>query len=167
MDVFFGVPLPAIMDRALQRHGEIHLSQPSLMTDYLGLDVSRPPFDDPRVRRAFVLATDRETLSYEIQRGSNPPATGGFLPPGMPGHSPGIGLPYDPDGARQLLAEAGYPKGSGFPVIDSLTARESLRNTYLQEQWREVLGVEITWEAHGANQVSRPAGPGAATHVSP
>jgi ABC-type oligopeptide transport system substrate-binding subunit/class 3 adenylate cyclase len=131
--------------------GEIYVPQPLLATGYLNLDVSRPPFDDPRVRRAFVLAIDRETLSYEIQWG-DAPATGGFIPPGMPGHSPGIGLLYDPDGARQLLAEAGYPKGSGFPAIDSLdtpdplAADESPRNTYLQEQWREVLGVEITWE---------------------
>jgi oligopeptide transport system substrate-binding protein len=145
VDILFGFPLLKTIDSALQRQGEIYVSQPALLTNYLGLDVSRPPFDDRRVRRAFALAIDRETLSYKDQWGTIP-ATGGFVPPGMPGHSPGIGLPYDPDGARQLLAEAGYPEGSGFPAIDSLASPgDALRSTYLQEQWREVLGVEIAW----------------------
>ena len=147
VDVFFGLPLLKTIDSALrQQHSEIYVSQPALLTSYLGLNTSLPPFDDPRVRRAFALAIDRETLSSEEQWGTIP-ATGGFIPLGMPGHSPGIGLPYDPDGARQLLAEAGYPEGSGFPVIDSLAPpAHAPRSTYLQEQWREVLGVEITWE---------------------
>jgi oligopeptide transport system substrate-binding protein len=147
VDVYIGVGVPAKIDRALQQHGEIYVSQPWLNTNYLGFDASRPPFDDPRVRRAFALATDRETWSHELHGGFSP-AIGGFIPPGMPGHSPGIGLPYDPDGARRLLAEAGYPKGSGFPVVDSLAPAGygTLRNTYLKEQWREVLGVEIGWK---------------------
>jgi oligopeptide transport system substrate-binding protein len=70
----------------------------------------------------------------------------------MPGHSAGTGLPYDPEGARQLLAEAGYPAGRGFPVVDALTPheREPL-SKHLQARWRENLGVEITWQAmeHG------------------
>ena len=145
VDVLFGFPLLKTIDTTLQRQGEIYRSQPALTTDYLGLNPSRPPLDDPRVRRAFALAIDRETLSYEDQWGGYP-ATGGFVPPGMPGHSPGIGLPYDPDGARQILAEARYPEGSGFPVIESLAQPgNALKSTYLQEQWREVLGVEMAW----------------------
>jgi oligopeptide transport system substrate-binding protein len=65
----------------------------------------------------------------------------------MPGHSAGIGLPYDPEQARQLLAEAGYPGGRGFPVVDSLTRPDFVPlSEYLQAQWRENLGVEIRWE---------------------
>jgi oligopeptide transport system substrate-binding protein len=67
----------------------------------------------------------------------------------MPGHSPGIGQPYDPEGARCLLAEAGYPGGRGFPVLDALTVdRPAAVPTieYLQAQWLENLGVEITWK---------------------
>jgi oligopeptide transport system substrate-binding protein len=116
----------------------------------VGFDVSQPPFDDPRVRRAFALATDKEALASVAPGGYASPAAGGFVPPGIPGHSAGIGLPYDPEQARRLMAEAGYPKGGdrGFPVVDALTPyeREPL-SQHLQAQWRENLGVEITWQA--------------------
>jgi ABC-type oligopeptide transport system substrate-binding subunit/class 3 adenylate cyclase len=135
--------------RARQRYAGEHVSGPSLMTWYIGFHVNRPPFDDRRVRRAFILATDRETLADVARRGYVSPATAGFVPPGMPGHSPGIGLPYDPEGARHLLAEAGYPGGRGFPVLESLASHWPwvvLTVEYLQAQWRENLGVEITWK---------------------
>jgi oligopeptide transport system substrate-binding protein len=118
------------------------------MTDYLGFDVRRPPFDDARVRRAFAMATDRETLAGVVRRAYALPATGGYLPPGMPGHSAGIGLPYDPEGARSLLAEAGYPGGRGFPALEALGAFSPNRVPmlqYLQGQWQENLQVTITW----------------------
>jgi ABC-type oligopeptide transport system substrate-binding subunit len=148
LDILRLLGLPLLeMDRARQRYAGEYVSGPGLMTWYIGFQVNRPPFDDRRVRRAFTLATDRETLADLARRGHVSPATAGFVPPGMPGHSPGIGLPYDPEGARRLLAEAGYPGGRGFPVVDLLTGRRESESEYLQAQWRENLGVEITWEA--------------------
>jgi oligopeptide transport system substrate-binding protein len=137
----------AELDHARKRHAGEYVSLPWLRTTYVGFDVRRSPFDDPRLRRAFVLATDRETLADVVLRGQDSPATGGFVPPGMPGYSAGISLPYNPEQARQLLAEAGYPGGFGFPVVDALMGpgRES-QGGYLQAQWRKNLGVEITWE---------------------
>jgi ABC-type oligopeptide transport system substrate-binding subunit/class 3 adenylate cyclase len=150
VDVCFFELLPqAEWGLARQRHAEEYVSAPSLSTYYLGFRVSRRPFDDPRVRRAFTLATDRETLADVALKGHLFPATGGLVPPGMPGHSPGIGLPYDPEAARHLLAEAGYPGGRGFPVLDALAPAERPIGAaiipYLQAQWLEDLGVEITW----------------------
>ncbi len=142
-------PSPEEWDRALQRYAGECVSGPWLANQYIGFDVARPPFDDRRVRRAFTLATDRETQAHVTMRGSVFPATGGFIPPGMPGHSPGIGLPYDPEGARQLLAEAGYPGGRGFPEIRLLATdrgSDRLLCEYLQAQWLENLGIETTWE---------------------
>jgi len=76
------------------------------------------------------------------------PATGGVVPPGLPGHSPGIGLLCDPGQARQLLAGAGYPGGRGFPVVEALVPDDRVRQSeFLRAQWRENLGVEILWEA--------------------
>ena len=142
-----GLPPPE-MDRVRQRHAGEYVSLRWSCTQYVGFDVSRPPFNDPRVRRAFVLATDQEKLADVVLRGSQMPATGGLVPPGMPGHSAEIGLPYDPDRARQLLAEAGYPGGHDFPAIDAQRFRrtDEPAGDYLQAQWRQDLGVEIVWK---------------------
>jgi ABC-type oligopeptide transport system substrate-binding subunit len=148
LDVFVFLAAALLeIERARQRHAGEYVSVPRLATPYVGFDASRPPFDDVRVRRAFVLATDKETLAAVAMRGYHFPATGGFVPPGVPGHSAGIGLPYDPERARQLLAEAGYPGGHGFPAVDSLMFPVlSPLGDDLQVQWRENLGVEIQWE---------------------
>ena len=120
---------------------------PRLATFYVAFDPSRPPFDDIRVRRAFVSATDRESLASIILRGHEAPATGGFVPPGMPGFSPGIGLPYDPDQASRLLSNAGFPGGRGFPAVSALAAQTRLPYIeYLSTAWRELLGVNIRWD---------------------
>ena len=138
---------PLEKDRARQRHAGEYLSGPLPNTTHVGFNVSRSPFDDPRVRRAFVMATDRKTLADVILRGYEFPATGGFVPPGIPGHSAGIGLPYDPEQARQLLAEAGYPGGRGFPAVEAHAFHYfQPHGDYLQTQWRKNLGVEITWQ---------------------
>jgi oligopeptide transport system substrate-binding protein len=112
---------------------------------YLGFNVRRPPFDDLRVRRAFVHALDREMLADVIMRGYVSPPTGGLVPPGMPGHSPGISLRHDPDLAQRLLAEAGYPGGQGFPRVDLFTflGGES-RSERMQAQWLETLGTQVS-----------------------
>lgn len=135
----------AEMDRIRQRYSGEQVSPPTASLVFVAFDASRPPFDDPRVRQAFALATDRETLAGVAYGGYHFPATGGVIPPGMPGHSPGIGLPYDPDRARRLLAEAGYPGGRGFPAVDlPLCPGTTLRGEYLLPQWQENLGVPIT-----------------------
>jgi ABC-type oligopeptide transport system substrate-binding subunit len=129
------------------RYADEHLSVPSMATSYLGFGTRRSPFDDRRVRQAFALATYRERV-HPAFHGVYTPATGGYVPPGMPGHQAGIALPYDPEGARRLLAEAGYPGGRGFPVTVGLTLH--VIRPYLeplQKRWQEVLGVDIPWES--------------------
>jgi len=148
---FGGSPLER--DRARRRHPGEYTSAPMLGATYIGFDVSRPPFDDLRVRQAFALATDKLTLADVVLRGYEFPATGGFVPPGMPGHSAYIGLSYDPEQAQELLAEAGFPGGEGFPAIDALTWQGiKARADCLQEQWRNNLGVEIAWQVKDFSQ---------------
>jgi oligopeptide transport system substrate-binding protein len=137
---------PAERDRARERHAGEYISLPGHSTNFLGFDVSRPPFDDPRVRRALALAIDKEALAHVHLGGYASPATGGFVPPGMPGHSPGIGLPYDPQQARQLLSDAGYPGGRGFPDVDAVNFWDQALGQYIQTQWRENLGIQIAWQ---------------------
>ena len=117
-------------------------SQPGL--SYMSLNNNLPPFDDLNVRRAFVMALDRERLANEVLEGFPYPATGGFVPPAIPGHSPGIGLPYDPAQARQLLAQAGYPDGRDFPSITLVCPRTGKDVEYFRSQWLDNLNVDIS-----------------------
>jgi peptide/nickel transport system substrate-binding protein len=81
------------------------------ITDNDGRPLGRNPLRDVRVRRALSMAIDRNAITSRIMDGAAVPS-GQFLPPGTFSHVPGLEAPrYDPDGARRLLAEAGYPNG--------------------------------------------------------
>ena len=138
--------LPSQWDRARRQYAGEYVSAPEPATHYVGFDVNRPPFDDPRVRKAFAMSTNKTLLVNEVLGGYLFPATGGFIPQGVPGHSPNIGFPYDPVQAQQLMAEAGFADGRGFPQVDAC-ARERNRPQAiaLQTQWYQNLGVEIAW----------------------
>ncbi len=102
-----------------------------------------PPFDDPRVRRAFALAIDRTRLDM---RYDSVAALGGFIPPTLPGHLHDSGLGSDPFEASRLLAEAGFPGGRGLRPVRLVRMQEwqRTRRTYdaLVEMW-SALGVEV------------------------
>jgi ABC-type oligopeptide transport system substrate-binding subunit/tetratricopeptide (TPR) repeat protein len=141
--------------RARAAYGDELVLTPQLSTVYLVLRVDQPPFDDVRVRRALAHAVDREGLARDAWQGQCLAATGGFVPPGMPGHSSGIGLAYDPSLARRLLREAGYPGGEGFPEITWLYCGGPGREPvvpFLRNAWREHLhlglsGQNLEWDA--------------------
>jgi ABC-type oligopeptide transport system substrate-binding subunit len=141
------IPTPAAQ-MVKGRHADEYRSWPSQGLYVLFFDCNRPPLDHPGVRRAFIHAIEREALAYESLGGADSPATGGLVPPSLPGHSPGIGLPYDPALARRLLAEAGYPGGQGLPLLrcglDHDRATPAI-GAYLQQQWATVLGVASQW----------------------
>jgi ABC-type oligopeptide transport system substrate-binding subunit len=118
---------------------------PPCLVFFVGFNHKLPPFDDERVRKAFAKAINWEVIKrgYLLREGFQ--ALGGIVPPGIPGYSPGIGLKYDPEQARLLLAEAGYKDGHGFPVIKVMKSRRKLAES-IMEQWRDVLGIEIIWD---------------------
>jgi oligopeptide transport system substrate-binding protein len=139
----------AALELVRERHPSEYHSLPSLHTTALCVNVQRQPFDDVRVRQAFVYASDLRSLLAEAQGNHVDLATGGFVPPAMAGHSPQIGLAYDPDRARHLLDEAGYPGGYGFPQVEYLammTPSVATGMARLQQKLQETLGVSVSYK---------------------
>jgi ABC-type oligopeptide transport system substrate-binding subunit/DNA-binding SARP family transcriptional activator len=117
-------------------------------TFFVGFDVSRPPFDDVRLRQAFAHAIDRQFLGKSILGEGKVAAEGGFVPPEIPGHSKDIGLSYNSKRAARLMKEAGYLNGKEIPEIDALVPRGLVAyGSYLQKQWQDVLGMDVQWQA--------------------
>ena len=90
---------------------------PTLSTDFIGFNVRHACIADDRVRRAIAHAIDSAALVADTPGVNLAAGTGGAIPPVIPGHSDGVGLAYDPESARALLAEAGFPGGEGLPEL--------------------------------------------------
>jgi oligopeptide transport system substrate-binding protein len=115
---------------------------PSLSTDFYGFDTSRPPFDDVRVRRAFAAAVDWRRIAILAVTDPDGVATS-MVPPGIPGRSDRDVVPdHDPESARALLADAGFPGGKGFPDVTLLTGGSPYDEAVVSEIKRE-LGVTL------------------------
>jgi oligopeptide transport system substrate-binding protein len=119
-----------------------------LCTGYVVFDVTQPPFDDVKVRQAFSMAFDRQKYIDVVLSGRALPAIG-IYPPGLPGFNIGLkGLPYDPDRARQLLAESKYGKDLPPIVYTDAGIGSSIGADVaaMAQMWQQVLGVEIMVE---------------------
>ncbi|HZS88263.1 MAG TPA: ABC transporter substrate-binding protein [Chloroflexota bacterium] len=83
---------------------------PNLSTNYLAMNVKKAPFDNVKVRQAMNYAINKQRIARLQVATVNPGKT--IYPPGMLGYDPTLkGYDYNPDKARQLLKEAGYPNG--------------------------------------------------------
>ncbi len=129
----------------------------SLSVQYYGFETSKPPFDDPRVRRAFGQAVDWRRMAALSSDDGTAQVANSMVPSGIPGRSDEDFLPpYDPDNARALLAEAGYPGGRGFPTTTLLTGGAGFDEAIVIELERE-LGVTLEPETMGAGYFDRLA----------
>ncbi len=146
--------IPPQMTPQLIESGEAKVA-PALGTAFCVFNVARAPFDDPRVRKAFTLAIDRRTMVEKVTLGGQKPAVA-FIPYGIPGVGSdrdfraegGTFLPEraDPEAAKKLLAEAGYPDGKGFPKVTykyNLSSTNKAIAEALQAMWKQNLGVEV------------------------
>ena len=130
----------------LKKKKDFHAA-PFLGNYFFRFNTKRKPFNDPRIRRAFCLAVDKSYLVEHITRAGELPATS-FVPPGAgAGYVPPPGLSFDPEGARKLMAEAGYAEGQGFPVVYYLYRANSDIDqdiaVELQNMFSRELGVTI------------------------
>jgi len=125
-------------------HGkELHVV-PLLRTNFLTFNMAKAPFTDPRVRRAFSLAIDREKLVRAAFGALGTPAFS-FVRPGTGGYTPAKGFRFDPAEARRQLEAAGYPGGAGLaPVeltLNGNTGTILAAAEVIQHMWAENLGV--------------------------
>ncbi len=137
-----------VLDPANPLHYEVQ-ETPLLYTQYVGFNVRQPPFDDPMVRRAFALATNKQAMADVFFKRTRVPATG-ILPPGMPGYNENLrAIPFDPDKAREALRASRYGGAENLPPIVLTVTGEGATNAFaelLAGMYEEVLGVHLDIE---------------------
>ena len=128
--------------------GPLLTQVPSTTFDYWGFDTTKGPTANRAFRRALSMAIDKETLLATAYGGVGTVA-GSPMPPGVPGHQPDLGLPYDVEAAKAELAtaltELGVSDVSELPVLSfgfNTEAGHDVPAAFMQEQWRTNLGVE-------------------------
>ncbi|MHB8403798.1 MAG: peptide ABC transporter substrate-binding protein [Bacteroidia bacterium] len=126
---------------------------PEMITQYYTFNVSRPPFDNSKVRKAFNMAINRKKIVEEILNNQAfGPAIYGFTPPTFSGYdiTKIKGYEYNVEDAKKLLAEAGYPNGRAFPpvkiILNSGGARYTNVVVEIQKQLRENLNINVDFE---------------------
>lgn len=175
--VFFPIADKAVEERAF-RTGQVHLtftprmaiekvavykkefphyfqSTPLYASIYYNLNTTRAPFDDVKVRRALAMAIDRETIVDKVMKAGQT-AAWSFIPPDPRGYKPQALFTYDPEQARQLLSEAGYPNGENFPSFDLLFVSSQLNHNLavaVQHMWKQNLNIDVNlqnqeWKAY-------------------
>lgn len=145
---------------------EFHI-EGQLGTYYISFNTKRAPLDNPKVRKALILAIDREWIVKNIGKAGQQPA-GAFVPTGLSDADPTKefrevgGDYYDPTGAayeknleeaKKLLAEAGYPEGKGLPTLEYLynegTGHQAIAEA-VQSMWKEI-GVNVKLQSQDWN----------------
>jgi len=115
----------------------------SFGTYFYRINVTRPPLDDARVRRALSAALNRDLLTQTLLNAVYEPAHA-FTPPGPGGYEPPLLATDDAALARRLLAEAGFEGGGGLRNIEILfntSENHRLIAEAVQELWRRELGI--------------------------
>jgi oligopeptide transport system substrate-binding protein len=125
------------------------LKYPTAVTINIMFDLKQEPFQDQKVREAFAYAFDRETYCAELRSGDCLP-TLSWIPPGVPGYIETDAFAFDPDKAREALAASSYGGPENLPEVTyfflSDDPAEADRAQWLAEQYRDVLGVELSLE---------------------
>jgi oligopeptide transport system substrate-binding protein len=155
LDMVFRLPVEMYkdimgeLDQAREKPADfVSQSNPAMSLTFYGFQNKLAPFDNVKVRQALNYAIDRNYIAEKVLDGDAAPGIYGIVPPCMPGYNykSVTGYNYDPEKARRLLAEAGYPGGKGFPEVTlQINSGGGDRNTmtaeYVIHQLKENLGV--------------------------
>lgn len=139
------LPLDKLPVYMAKENSELRVS-PYLGTYFYLFNTTQPPVDNVKVRQALAMAIDREKLIRTVLHGLYTPAYS-ITPPGTMGYQPPQLFEFDPEKARQLLAEAGYPNGDGWPGVELIyNTSENHRKiaVALQQMWKDVLNIHVT-----------------------
>lgn len=121
-----------------------------LCTSYVVFDMTRPPFDDFKIREAFTKAIDKDRFNDVTEEGKGVIAKG-LYPPGLPGYNQNVQpIPFNPDEARASLDASSFGGPTGLPEIVFTISGEggdlSPADAILLQMWEEVLGITIVVE---------------------
>lgn len=144
----YDVPVSKIAGYRAQNPSPLR-NDPLLGMYYLNFNVTKPPFNNPLLRRALGLAIDREAISRTVYEGVWP-ASFSFTPPNCGGYTARTKVKEDYAEARRLLAAAGYPEGKGLPSIPLQVlndVRQPKLAEALQAMWLKELGIRVTIES--------------------
>lgn len=144
LHVCYTLPLSKI-DVYEKTYPDLLKINPFLGTYFYRVNVTRPPLDNPKVRRALSMAIDRKSIVENVTKGGQLPAHS-FTPPGTAGYTAQAHIPDDIDQARSLLDEAGYPDGQGFPPVEilynTLEAHRTIAQA-IQQMWKKSLNIDV------------------------
>jgi oligopeptide transport system substrate-binding protein len=128
-----------------EKHSQALQISPYLGSYFYRFNTRVEHLRDKRVRRALAMAVDRQKITEQILKAGQVPAYA-ITPPNTMGYFPQSNLRFNPEQARALLAEAGYPNGEGFPKTDILyNTQEEHRKVAvaIQQMWKEVLNIDV------------------------
>jgi len=139
-----------VLDPSNPLNKELSVTIPTLSIFYIGFNVQKPPFDDQKVRQAFNYAIDKDKYVDVVSKKTQVKAAG-ILPPGMPGYNEDLqGYPYDPEKARQLIAESRYGDVSKLPEITINVpgggGAADRQVSAIVEMYKQNLGVDVAIE---------------------
>jgi len=140
----YSVPISRIATYRAQNPSPLRI-EALLETNYFRFNVTKPPFNDPRVRRALSSAIDRAAIVHSVMQDTRLPANT-LVPPNTAGYNSSVRTDTDFAAARSLLADAGFPGGKGFPKVEvqySTPVIDPKVVEAIQEMWRRELGIEV------------------------
>ena len=137
---------PQNFDSLIEDPDVVVATAPQLSYDYIGINLTREPFSDVRVRQAIALALDREQLCEAGFFGLCETIQGP-VGPGSPWYFDYAPYGQDIEQAKELLADAGYPDGFEMELLPTVQYGETVRAAQVLQQQLADIGIEATINA--------------------